>query len=310
MDEKRSFSPDTVGIIRNIVKRIACGREIAPSFRCLVQFFVLAVVLSVQIGCKDLPITKNRAPVGAPSPEVVALQNQLNQMNERFAALERSNAQINTQLAQTQQSLLLEQQTNQNGRQEYAALEETNKRLRGENQEYQSKIAQMADQAKGMIELGTMQPSTAIVPNSSMDYSINLSDVPGVQTRRVGSEYHISFPSTQLFSDDKISLTENGKAALITVMQRINESFKSPSLRIEAHSGQFQEVSASDPTLNSPQGLTARQAINVSEALKGAGVPLPDKTTVSGCGNSFPLVTSSTDEGKEANQRVEFIVIP
>lgn len=308
MDEYNSFIP----VQEDAKQRFGSQnrQEIPRSVSWIVYMSLLAGIILCLTGCKDFPIAKNKQPSAGPSPEAIAMQNQLQQMNERFAALERANAQINTQLAQTHQSLVLEQQTNQTGRQQYAALQESNKRLQEENQGLQTKIAQMTQQAQGMLALGTIQPSTAIVPNTSTNYAVNLSDLPGVQTRREGLDYRVSIPSVQLFSDDRVSLTEKGKATLITVMQRLNDTFKNPSLRIEAHVGQIQEVSASDPTLNTPQGLTARQAINVSEALKAANIPLPDKTSVSGCGNSLSQDVSSSDGVEQTNQHIDFVITP
>ena len=112
--------------------------------------------------------------------------------------------------------------------------------------------------------------TTAIVPNNTVIPIVDFNDVPGVYARRDGQFYRVSVPVDDLFNSDQTTLTDDGKQKVVSIAQRLASNFGQRQFRIEGHTTPIQEVSTSDPAINTPQKLTVAQATAVSDAIIAA----------------------------------------
>ncbi len=270
--------------------------------------FLLAVLMILTtVGCQSVPWRKN--PPAEP-PEMAAMRNQIQQYQSRTNALEASNSQINIQLAQTKQELLSQQEANKKGNETYRAVVQENIQLKKERGEL---IAKNSEQAKKLeIVAGALKVNgtTAIVPNNSVIPIVDFNDVPGVYARREGMTYHVSVPIDDLFNADQVTLTPEGTQKVVSIAQRLASNYGQRQFRIEAHATPIQEVSTSDPAINTPQKLTVAQASAVSDAIIAANAIPQESLSIMGCGTSQPIVSMSTAQGQAMNKRIEFVVLP
>ena len=269
---------------------------------------LLAVLMIVTtVGCQSVPWKKN--PPAEP-PEMAAMRNQIQQYQARTNALEASNSQINIQLAQKQQDLLKAKDEIRRENEIKMALTQENNLLKRERGEL---IAKNSDQAKRLdIVAGALKvnDTTAIVPNNTVIPVVDFNDVHGAYARRDGQYYRVSVPVDDLFESDQVTLTEDGKQKVVSIAQRLASNFGQRQFRIEGHTTPIQEVSASDPAINTPQKLTIAQATAVFDAIVAANAIPEESLSVTGCGTSQPMVSMSTAQGQAMNKRIEFVVLP
>lgn len=270
---------------------------------------LLAVVTMIltTVGCQSVPWRK--APPPEPQ-EMAAMRNQIQQYQARTNALEASNNQITIQLSQKEQELLKAKEYNKRGDDAYRALAQENIQLKKERREL---IDQNNDQAQKLnMVAGALKTNgtTAIVPNSSIVPIMDFNDVPGAYARRDGQFYRVSLPSDDIFDGSQKTLTDDGRQKVVAIAQRLASTFGQRQFRIEAHTMPIQEVSMSDPTINTPQKLTVAQASAVSDAIIAANAIPEESLSITGCGASQPMVSMSTAQGQAMNKRIEFVVLP
>ena len=269
---------------------------------------LLAVLMIVTtVGCQSMPWRK--APPAEP-PEMAAMRNQIQQYQARTNALEASNSQINIQLAQTKQELLSQQEANKRGNESYKALAQENIQLKKERGELIAKNSEQAQKLNIVAGALKVNGTTAIVPNNTVIPIVDFNDVQGAYARRDGQFYRVSVPVDDLFDSDQTTLTEEGKQKVVSIAQRLASNFGQRQFRIEGHTTPIQEVSTSDPAINTPQKLTVAQATAVSDAIIAANAIPEESLSVMGCGTSQPMVSMSTAQGQAMNKRIEFVVLP
>lgn len=274
----------------------------------LQQWLIAVCLISFVSGCQSVPWAKKSKP-GEP-PELAAMRNQIQQYQSRTSALEASNSQVNIQLAQTQQQLLGEQQANKRGGEYYKQLYAENEKLKKERVELIAQHNEMVRRIDILADSVKVQGTTAIVPNSSNTANVDFSDMSGISARRDGQMYRVIIPSDNIFEENQPILSESGKQTISTVAQRLASAFGQRQFRIEAHVGSIQTVSTGDPSTDTPQKLTVAQASAVSDAVIQAGAIPAESLSIMGCGVSQPAVSSATDEGRQMNKRIEFVVLP
>ena len=123
----------------------------------------------------------------------------------------------------------------------------------------------------------------------------------GVAVTNTGSEILVSMPDNILFAVDS-AVVEPGNRAQLRVLAESLRRY--PDTRIEV-------VGHTDSTGSAAynQGLSERRAASVAGVLRGEGVRA-DRITSYGQGESQPVATNLTAEGRAQNRRVEIIIRP
>ncbi|HPC44793.1 MAG TPA: OmpA family protein, partial [Candidatus Latescibacteria bacterium] len=125
-------------------------------------------------------------------------------------------------------------------------------------------------------------------------------DLRSVATvQRTGEQIKITFGSGVLFGPGSAALTAQAQES-IAKLAAIIKKYPDTNLRVEGHTD-------SDGAEASNQRLSERRANAVAEALRSNGIPAARVTAI-GYGETRPVGSNDTPEGKAANRRVEITV--
>lgn len=124
-------------------------------------------------------------------------------------------------------------------------------------------------------------------------------DLEGAEVERVGEGIKITFDSGLLFDVNKYSLKQATKDNLIELSQTL-QKYEDTKILVEGHT----DASGSDE-LN--QTLSENRAKAVADYIVSLGVER-SRITTTGYGESQPVASNETTEGKAANRRVEMAI--
>jgi flagellar motor protein MotB len=115
-----------------------------------------------------------------------------------------------------------------------------------------------------------------------------------------------NFPETLHFDSGQDQISANDKEAANEAAQAIRENFRGRLVLIEGHTD---NLDLKNSKFNSNQDLSLARAETVKEILVEKGLD-PALLRVFGFGDSRPLLSNSTAEGRAQNRRVELRVYP
>lgn len=121
-------------------------------------------------------------------------------------------------------------------------------------------------------------------------------DIEGARVERVGEGIRITFDSGILFDVDKAELKPISKEN-ITKLANVLKKYEDTNILIEGHT----DATGSDEY---NLELSRKRAQTVANYLASLGIS-PTRFTIMGYGESQPLMTNDTPEGRAANRRVE-----
>ncbi len=125
-------------------------------------------------------------------------------------------------------------------------------------------------------------------------------DIAGAKVERVGEGIKITFDSGLLFEVNKAELSARSKQELAELAQILNK-YPDTDILIEGH------TDSSGPEDYNLQ-LSERRAKAVSAYLAGLGVD-PRRFTTVGYGESQPIASNDTVEGRAQNRRVDLAIM-
>ncbi|HEX2963100.1 MAG: OmpA family protein [Ignavibacteria bacterium] len=124
-------------------------------------------------------------------------------------------------------------------------------------------------------------------------------DLEGARVERVGEGIKITFPSGILFATNKYDLQPAAKDD-IQRLAKILKKYADTNVLIEGHTD-------SDGSDAYNQTLSEKRASSVASFAEQLGVAT-SRITTKGYGESQPVATNDSPEGKQANRRVEVAV--
>lgn len=124
-------------------------------------------------------------------------------------------------------------------------------------------------------------------------------DIDGANIERVAEGIKITFDSGILFGFDSYSLQDQAKEN-ISKLAVILKKYPDTNILVTGHTD-------SDGAADYNQNLSEQRAKAVSDFAKGLGINYA-RFTVIGLGQTEPITTNSTVEGKRLNRRVEIAV--
>jgi outer membrane protein OmpA-like peptidoglycan-associated protein len=125
-------------------------------------------------------------------------------------------------------------------------------------------------------------------------------DLQGAKIERVGEGIKITFDSGILFDVDKSTLRPAAKTNLDKLAVILNK-YPDTNILIEGHTD---ATGSEDHNLE----LSRNRASSVSNYVAGLGVN-PSRFTTMGYGESQPIATNDTEEGRQQNRRVELAIM-
>lgn len=124
-------------------------------------------------------------------------------------------------------------------------------------------------------------------------------DLEGARVERVGEGIKITFPSGILFATNKYDLQSSARDDIQRLAKILNK-YSDTNVLIEGHTD-------SDGTEAYNQTLSEKRASSVASYAEGLGVK-SSRITTKGYGETQPVASNATPEGKQANRRVEIAV--
>ncbi len=125
-------------------------------------------------------------------------------------------------------------------------------------------------------------------------------DLEGATVERIGEGIKITFDSGILFDVSSSSVQHAGRENLINLAEILNK-YEDTDILIEGHTD---ATGSEDYNLT----LSRNRAQSVATILEGAHV-LPPRFTIMGYGEIQPIADNGTDEGRQANRRVEIAIM-
>ena len=125
-------------------------------------------------------------------------------------------------------------------------------------------------------------------------------ELEGARVERVGEGIKITFTSGLLFDTDSATLQPASQANIANLAATLNE-YEDTVIRIDGHTD---SQGADDYNL----GLSDRRAASVRSSLVNQGVA-PARMVTFGYGESRPVASNDTSDGRQLNRRVEVAII-
>lgn len=124
-------------------------------------------------------------------------------------------------------------------------------------------------------------------------------EVPGAKVERVGEGIVVDFEEKILFGYDRSDLSGSSEASLNKLVNILNE-YPNTNIEVQGHT----DSKGSDEY---NQGLSERRANSVSAYLRNNGIS-GSRLTTKGYGESAPVASNDSDEGRSQNRRVTFLI--
>jgi len=123
----------------------------------------------------------------------------------------------------------------------------------------------------------------------------------GVSVTRMGDNITLNMPGNVTFATNSADLSPNFFAVLDSVGKVLKE-FEQTVVEVAGHTD-----STGTDAYN--QGLSERRASSVAQYLQARGV-LSQRLLTVGMGESRPVASNDTEEGRQLNRRVEITMVP
>jgi flagellar motor protein MotB len=262
----------------------------------------LLTVLAI-VGCNSMgatPPAGQQAAITLSPEQQTALAQQTQQYQQRAAALDRDNQELQSMLAQSRQQVqLMEEQV----RATQTQLRDMTTQLAA----LQTDNDQMRTRTTAMAASIRTQSQAQIQPNNSLLRNLTITNLPGVQVRQDGDVIRIELPCDQLFNLGTPQLKMGSDELIRSVGADLLRNYPQQMIGIEGHTDNTSFASPQTPT---SQHLSVAQATAVYDALvRTAGVPATQLFVV-GHGSNHPVVSNATPAGQARNRRIELVVYP
>jgi outer membrane protein OmpA-like peptidoglycan-associated protein len=155
--------------------------------------------------------------------------------------------------------------------------------------------------ALGAIIGATVGGVTGAVIGRKMDKQAKEieNEVPGAKVERVGEGIVVDFEEKILFGYDRADLSASSEASLEKLVTILKE-YPDTNIEVQGHT----DSKGSD---NYNQRLSERRANSVSGYLRNKGVS-PSRLTTKGYGETAPVASNDSDDGRSQNRRVTFLI--
>jgi flagellar motor protein MotB len=260
-----------------------------------------------------------------------AMAEQLRIANQRLAAFDADNQQLNTELAASSQKLQLANQYSQTLKDQ---LSDTADQIRLAQNERQSAMQQLASMRLQLQQSNQNQQrlsqqnvnqgpgqlagfssaagsntqlagGATIRANNSLMNSLSRIQIPGGQARMDGDVIRIEFPSDQLFVPGTYQIQPARQPMLRNLVGTIEQTFSNQIIGIEAH----WDGTPLSPAGTSDHQLTATQSLAMFDQLVSSGLPRKQMFTMAMASNR-PRHPQGSFGGSSPNRRIEVVIYP
>jgi flagellar motor protein MotB len=260
-------------------------------------------LLLIAAGCNSMgnaPAAGQQAAVTLSPEQQQAIAMQTQQYQQRAAALDRDNQELQSMLAQSKQQLqLAEEQV----RATQLQLRDTANQLAT----IQSDNEQMRSRTTAMAASIQTRSQAEIRSNNSLLNNLTITNLPGIQVRQDGDVIRVEVPTDQLFNPGTAQIKYGAEDLIRSIGADLLRNYPQQLIGIEGHTD---NSLAPAPQVAGAQHLSVAQASALYDALvRAAGMPA-NQLFVVGHGANHPVVSNATSAGQTRNRRIELVVYP
>lgn len=139
--------------------------------------------------------------------------------------------------------------------------------------------------------------------NSEGNSALESVSIEGIVVGRDKNNIRIELPRSQLFNANTVIISNGGKTILDRVAAAIKQQYPNQQIMLEAHA-------ASGLTPNDDHQQAIQQTTAVYNYLVGMTQLPANQLSLASRGNNQPRYSNASEQGREANQRIELIVYP
>ncbi len=197
---------------------------------------------------------------------------------------------------------------------EKSALESALAQSRADNDKLQGEFADL-QQNLNMSKEEIQALSTTIAANTkkievlkdAISEAFETYDEEAVKVEMRNGKLYITMSNSILFDAGQDKMTKDSKAVVATLAGVLKDNGEM-NLHVEGHTDS-EPVKVQRARYTDNWGLSVARALNVVRELETNGVA-PSRLTATGKGDTQPVASNDTDEGKNANRRTEFVIAP
>ena len=229
-----------------------------------------------------------------------ALQQKYNDLQSRATTLDQDNQEIEAALAQSRQhGKLVEDQL--------AAVRDQLTSATAQLSQLREEKLHAEKQTEAMMASTRRRAGATITANNSLNGSLPVINLPGVDVRPDGDVIRVEMPAGQLFQSGSANLQPTALPLLDTVANELVRLYPDQIIGIEGHT---EGDAAGGNSWQANQQLSVNRAQAVYQQLASRGPLKPAQLFVVGHGGNHPVVSNATPQGRERNHRVELVVYP
>lgn len=260
--------------------------------RLLLPLFPLLIASTALTGC-------------VPKKDYVELEGRYTTSEEEVATLSERIAQLEAELSDIRSKAMRLETDSRSLQDKLAAAAAEKARLIDERSDLKSSVEEME---KALLELARRQAAAEARMASYrdlLDRFKGLIDAGRLTVKIVDGQMVVELPTDILFASGSASLSEEGEEALLEVGEVLADI---PDRKFQV-AGHTDNVPIATATYPSNWELASARSITVLKTLVEAGVRA-ERISAASYGETAPTASNETDEGREANRRIEIIVVP
>ncbi|MBI2481695.1 MAG: OmpA family protein [Planctomycetia bacterium] len=222
---------------------------------------------------------------------------QLQDLGRRASALDADNRDLHTELARTDQQ-------NQLLKQELTLVREQLAKLSSQMRETELAKQEANRQVEALQASVTRGGGAILKANNSLQDSLQLIQIAGLDVRQDGDVIRIEVPADQLFQAGTSQMLPSAYTLLDQVATSLNRAYPQHKIGIEGYTDNSSVSAGSSHQLTSAQASAV-----VDNLIRRNQVPETELLLVSH-GANHPRASNATPAGQAKNRRIEFVVYP
>ena len=266
----------------------------------VVRHSLVLCALLATAGCAQNPYAL-QGQMGPLGQQQTALSQQHQQLQSKASTLDQDNQELETLLAQSrQQNKLLQDQL--------AAIRD---QLNATNQQLvatRDEKTTIEKKAQASLASTRARGGASITPNSSLERSLPVFSIPGVEVRQDGDVIRVELPADKMFDSTGARLRMDSTPMIDTIATELDRLYPGQFVGIEGHTDR--DAPPPGGTWLSNHQLSAARAQAIFDYLAVRTRLKSQQLFVVGHGGNHPVASNGTPAGKARNRRIELAIYP
>lgn len=236
-----------------------------------------------------------------------------NQLVARYDASQAALSDEKAKAASLEALLKQARQSNQQLREDYAALQKTLDQSILTNQSGNVNISKLVDEInssnqyiKRLVEAKSKNDSLLLVLSTNLTRSLDTSELKDVNVKVIKGVVYISLADNMLFKSGSYAISPDAMD-ILSKIAKIIKDYKNYSVLVE---GNTDNVPIKRENIRNNWDLSTLRASSVVQVLQNDFGVDPQRLTAGGRGEYNPIASNDTPEGRQANRRTQIIITP